>query len=449
MIVKYSQLKQAGATKQQIDAATKKLNLTAEELLYLVNKADPTPEHKFEAWLIKQLVLGKIKLPADSRKVQDKLLMFMSLINKKQIKEKDINKYSYEELTQEIDRILDQDVSSEDTNNKLLSLPGVEIFGQNRDWFILKSEDPESSVALASGTKWCTSNIETAEEYESGLLIVFKKMGKHLEKMFQFTPDGYDFKDIQDNNPTHIEDSLGLLILESTVGTIYGILKTLFIVGWNPPEEIKKKYIMLALPEAHISENLETISETNQHDYRMAFLQYKKRGTDIEFALDLLYSYFDNYPEGIPRWPEFEQAVLKDKYLFDRTDPKVLSVVNMYVEIANTEERIPIDTLCFNFKEKDYNDWAYGMYEYFKKFLSYNRVRIPEFEKYIEKLITKKIPNDAKASVASLIGEYWIRVGKKGEEWPAVEDFLKNNQNGRLPGLYSSGWERYLQAVRG
>ena len=62
MIKKYSQLYLAGATKQQIDTAAKRLNLTPEELLKLVNEADPTNEKKFEAWLIKQLVFKNIRL---------------------------------------------------------------------------------------------------------------------------------------------------------------------------------------------------------------------------------------------------------------------------------------------------------------------------------------------------------------------------------------------------
>ena len=60
----------AGATQEQIVSAAKSLGITAEQLLKLTGDVDPTPEHKFEAWLIKQLKFKNIRLPEDGGRVK-------------------------------------------------------------------------------------------------------------------------------------------------------------------------------------------------------------------------------------------------------------------------------------------------------------------------------------------------------------------------------------------
>ncbi len=452
MIKKYSQLYFAGATQQQIDAVVKKLNIPQDELLYLANEADPTKENRFEAWLIKQMGLKKIQLPGQQKEIYNLLNTFIDLSNKRQLQEKDINKYSYENLQQEIKNIRGQDASQSDAVKKYLQLEGVGIFGQNEDWLILRSEDPESSSILASGTKWCTSDPDVAEDYEI-LLICFEKAGSHLTKRYQLDYTGADIKDIQDNKPDYFPDSLAELIIAGyktnhfNSGYLAETIKSMFISGWKPNPERAKEVISSILSKIHTSEIYDTIEQTNQHDFRDAFLQYEKKMLPLYSLMDLLQEYFTNWYKKIPRWKEFEQAVLKDKQMFNPADPEVLRTIHQYLAAVETEERIPLDKFEFNFKDKDYAQWARDMFDYMTQFLETGK-RLPDFEKYIEKLI-KKIDPASIPNVATLIAEYWIRVAKKEEQWIAVEDFLIKSPDRGSFGSYSHPYDRYVQAVRG
>lgn len=456
MITRYSLLKYfAGATKQQIDAVVKKLGVPAEELLSLANAADPTNENRFEAWVIKQMGLKKIQLPGQQKEIQNLLQTFVDLSNKRQLVEKDINKYSYEKLQQEIKNILEQDISESETLQEYLSLDGVSIFAQNRDWLILRSETAESSAELASGTRWCTSDPEVAEDYAS-LLIIFKKTGRHLEKMYQLAEDGTDLKNIQDQKPGTIEDSLGSLIFEEYKNSSFSdsylveTVKTLFASGWEPSEEKTKEVVEYILPDIHSSDIYETIEITYIHTFRNAYLDYRNRGMDEDYVIELIDEYFTGFHD-VPRWLEFEKEILKGNFLSPK-DERVLSLIYRYlawVPTSETKERIPIDIFCFNIEPVDLTLWARNMYYYFYKVLKTGD-RIPEFESLIEKIIKKEdIPFDY---ITSLIGEYWICVARKGEEWLEVEDFLLDHHlRGAFSadGVYASGWERYAQGLRG
>ncbi len=229
MITKYSHLKLAGATKQQIDTAASKLNISPEELLKLVNKADPTKEKKFEAWLIKQLVFKNIRLPEDAPRIKQVLENFIDLSNKNQLKQRDIQRYkTIQDLETEIDAIKETEVT-EETSEKLkeyLSLPGVSILGQNKEWLILSVKEPESASTLALGTKWCTSNPETAKNYilaNKGLYVVFAKEGTALNKYGQFTGDFSQFKDLKDLEIDQITNSL--FDLAKLIGLPEGLAK--------------------------------------------------------------------------------------------------------------------------------------------------------------------------------------------------------------------------------
>ncbi len=450
MIKKYSQLYFAGATQQQIDAAVKKLGVSPEELLSLANEADPTKENKFEAWVIKQMGLKKIQLPGQQKEIYNLLNIFIDLSNKRQLQERDINKYSYEGLQQEIKNIRGQDVAQSDIVKKYLQLEGVDIFGQNEDWLILRSEEPESSATLASGTKWCTSDPDVASDYES-LFICFEKAGSHLTKSYQFTLDGTDLKDTQDNNPTSFPDSLAELIIYCyktkyiSKGYLAEVIKSMFASGWEPtPDRAKEVIEDIRIP---FSEIYDTIDMTKQHDFRNGFLKYKERTLEEGYVIKLLNEYIDGFHD-VPRWPEFEEGLLQGT-LFSLKKEGVMPLLYKYLAGVQTQERIPVDTLCFKSEPEDISLWARNMYYYFHKFLNTGE-RIPEFEKLIEKIIKK---SDASSNiVASLIGEYWIRVAKRTEEWLEVEDFLLSHQERGAfssDGVYSSGWERYVQGVRG
>lgn len=220
--LKFSQLqKTAGATQQQIDSAVKKLNLSSpEELLNLVNAADPTPEKKFESWLIRQLSNKNIRLPEDNARVQQVLSNFIIYSNKRQLKFRDINQYP---KIHDLERELEEKSGTEFNEKELLTVerlrkfPGVQVF-EGSSYVIAAISNKDSLETLGMGTKWCTRKDYNhgntyAQKYLSesktgNVYIVYEDTGDgSLEKIYQFEDTFDQVMDVEDN-PVDIDSNL-------------------------------------------------------------------------------------------------------------------------------------------------------------------------------------------------------------------------------------------------
>jgi hypothetical protein len=211
-ILKFSNLnKVAGATQQQIDSAVKKLKLSSpEELLNLVNAADPTPEKKFESWLIRQLSNKNIRLPEDNARVQQVLNNFIVYSNKRQLKFRDINQYpKIHDLEKELEEKSKVEFNEKEilTIERLRKFPGVQVF-EGSSYVIAAISDKDSLETLGMGTKWCTrkdyNGGETyAQHYLSQAItgrvyIVYDDIGNSLEKEIQFEDTFDQVMDVDD-----------------------------------------------------------------------------------------------------------------------------------------------------------------------------------------------------------------------------------------------------------
>ena len=213
MICKYSQLKNAAATKDQILAVSKKLNKTPEEISKLTSEVDPTK--KYEVWLLKQMAFMNIRLPEDTERVQNTLKKFEQLNQHKQLQFQNINQYkTIMELEVEIKNKIPKELT--DTYDyrlqEYMNLPGVELYGQNSEYLILEVSDPESLTELGQETGWCTKHLKWATHYivEEGQkqYVVFKKENGKYVKFAQFAEDFSQFKNLDDHEMTEVDDSL-------------------------------------------------------------------------------------------------------------------------------------------------------------------------------------------------------------------------------------------------
>ena len=80
-----------------------------------------------------------------------------------------------------------KNIKSKTETEKEILQSGVEVFGENDDWIVYKTTSPEALSKLSWGTKWCTSDISTAQEYLSDgpMYIIFKKVCKDCLSMIQ------------------------------------------------------------------------------------------------------------------------------------------------------------------------------------------------------------------------------------------------------------------------
>ncbi|MFA5071257.1 MAG: hypothetical protein WC511_02690 [Candidatus Pacearchaeota archaeon] len=471
MILKYSLLKTAGATQQQIDAVSKKFGISPEDLLKRANQFDPTKEKKFEAWVVKQMGFENIRLPEDGNRLKQVLEDFIKLSNKKQISKRDINQYPrIHDLEAEIDKVKGQEVTP-DTSSKLneyLALNGVRVFAQNNDWLILAVDDPGSASQLASGSKWCTSDPSTAEHYisEFWLLVIFKKMGNSLEKMYQATADLAQFMDIKDKRVQGIDSSLVRLIIDSywkelaNAGEDYSIQyephEGLFAFYKNallfalqqktPITPIERQYIV---DKTHPGDVGDVIEKTGDHSFRSILLTSK-------FAsCHYINLYFlDNYNH--PRWPEFEQALVNKQLPKDSTDSNVVEANLAWEYVLNVQ---PFglwrggEDYFLDIEEATYPNtsttvrWYNRMGKYLERNYMIESNKWVSFEDFLLECFQTSKSLKILSMLSSLAAHYYILMGDDNP-WLEIEPYLSKygKDDNMVPQirLSSSPWNAYV-----
>jgi len=163
---------------------------------------------------LKQLALSNIILPEDAERVKRTLRDFEQLNNRNQLKFKNINQYSkIHDLEADIRSVKGSDLEEAFSFDvqKYLQLPGVEVYGQNSEWLILKVSNAESLTKTSDSTEWCTLGLQWANKYineDGAQYVVFKKENSKLIKYAQFSPDFKQFKDIHDEEIMDLPESL-------------------------------------------------------------------------------------------------------------------------------------------------------------------------------------------------------------------------------------------------
>lgn len=355
MIKKYSQLYLAGATKQQIDTAAKRLNLTPEELLKLVNEADPTNEKKFEAWLIKQLVFKNIRLPEDAPRVLQVLQNFIIYSNQNKVKYKDIARYkTIHDLETDLDslRMVSFDPREKMTIETLKSFPGVQVF-KGYNYVIAAISNQKSLETLGLGTKWCTRgdypNGSMAEQY------LEESLTKHLYIMYVELED----------------DSLERYCqFEDTFDQVMDVNDRRIPIRNDMYEDIKEMFYDLNLP----------------NEQNALFYLYKEVGEidELEYLLrdgnvsrEVIISYFDtfNFYGKEPGRDDFILAINNkiSHSAFEYVNFDMNPDVTLYFEYAvmtDTEheiEEIVLETPEF-FEDNDWEDISLSaVFKYYEK----------------------------------------------------------------------------------
>jgi len=237
-ICKYSQLYLSAATKEQINSVAKKLGKSPEEVSQLVSEADISGKKTYEVWLLKQLALNNIILPEDKDSVVRVLNDFEQLNHRRQLKFTNINQYkSINDLKEEIEIIKPRELEEvyDFKMQELLKLPGVKIFGQNSDYFIVEVSNPESLTKFGDSTDWCTRHLDNARNYllETGnQYVVYKKENNKLVKFAQFSQDFKQFQDINNKNILRgLDKNLGKFISEVDVNNV--LKKPIEILKYN------------------------------------------------------------------------------------------------------------------------------------------------------------------------------------------------------------------------
>ena len=181
-----------------------------EEILDVLEKIDPTKNKQYTEWLATQYIKNQFRLE-DYPRVADVLVKFENA--KSRLQQKDINKYTFQSLENEMDKVYNTELASttdrehtakSDNTSTFPVVPDTEVLynGPLGQLSIPKTE--AASCELGRGTKWCTAAARNNQfdNYSSNspLYVWRDKNGEKYQFYFGIGGDSVpQFMDSKDN----------------------------------------------------------------------------------------------------------------------------------------------------------------------------------------------------------------------------------------------------------
>jgi hypothetical protein len=231
----------------RISLLSKKYPSVPEETIRSLSQLDPTHGSLLE-WLTRQVKSGQFRFPEDSFRMSPALSTFLQLKKSPRLLQQhsaspDINKYTFHSLESLHDKISGTSLKTqrqtiEESKSKgaktIYDTPTckiIQIGGPNTDL----EAATQAACTYAKGTKWCTSDPDTAKGYlsENPLYVIFK----NGEKIAQ--TDGHQVMDIRDRDIS-IDRAPNLWKILSKLGIIppamYACSYAIFVLKGRFPE---------------------------------------------------------------------------------------------------------------------------------------------------------------------------------------------------------------------
>jgi hypothetical protein len=298
-------------------ASAKRENITdIDKILATLEDMDPTPNKQYTLWIANQYNKGQFRLE-DKPRIKTALERFMQA--KSRLQEKDIGKYDFYRLEDEMEKIFNPDVGKQEPQTTdTFEIPAeikneVEVLYNGPLGLLAVPKTKKASCILGSGTRWCTAGREDnmfSDYNKQGPLYIWRD--KNGEKyQFHFGKEEFQFMDSKDReiSKTKLKD----------FRTKHPILKKLFD---NIVKNLidNKKAMQLAayadffrkrMPEAEniIAKNAAAAVEYATHIIQDRWPLAEK--TIIKSPKEIV-----NYARYVihDRWPEAEHIVLKDPF---------------------------------------------------------------------------------------------------------------------------------------
>lgn len=132
-----------------VQAAQRDRKQDIDTILTSLESMDPTKNKQYVEWLCRQYIKGMFRLE-DRPHVIDTLTKFEQI--KPRLPQRDINRYTFHNLSDEMDKQYKVELSTDDDNVKDAKILYKGPLGQ-----LSVPLSQEASCALGSGTKWCTA----------------------------------------------------------------------------------------------------------------------------------------------------------------------------------------------------------------------------------------------------------------------------------------------------
>lgn len=174
-----------------------------QQIVAQLAKGDPTKNQQYLQWITNQYLKKQFRLE-DMSRIHDELSKFDKVKNKLDIK--DINKYDYHALSDQVDKIFNQaSIEQEPTTSN--DIKDVKVLYNGPLGTLSIPLTQEASCELGKGTKWCTAanknNLFNTYNKEGPLYIWRDKSGEKYQ--FHF---GGSASQLMDDKDRPISDKL-------------------------------------------------------------------------------------------------------------------------------------------------------------------------------------------------------------------------------------------------
>jgi hypothetical protein len=186
---------------QKLEKAAETLErkrMSAEEIVKKLEEADPTPNKMYLVWIALQYASMKFRLE-DTSRLNGDLKKFDNL--KAKLPNKDIMKYSLEDLYDVIEQNEEVDIRSARQVSKEIKNKGAEKIIDDENFTVLHLKNKEAACYYGKGTKWCTAGDENNQfdNYANqGPLYVILVNDNGKQRKFQMHVESSQFMDERD-----------------------------------------------------------------------------------------------------------------------------------------------------------------------------------------------------------------------------------------------------------
>lgn len=273
-----------------------------------IEKADPTPNKQYMMWLIKQYLNKTFRLEDVSR-ISDVLGSYHKAKPRLDATQKDINKFTFYQLSDLVDSWEDVDVNTASAESTKFNSKNIKVLYDGPLGFLAIPQTKEASCELGRGTKWCTAakNDNRFNQYNNnGPLYVF--IERPGNNKFQFHFESGQFMDSKDRTISY--EKLNYFRTEHPITKKFFAMKEKEIV--KDPRlayQYASNVIQDRWPEVEA-----TIAKDPKWAYYYAYdiIQDSWPEGEAAIAEDAEWAYFYAKDVVYDEWPKGEATIAKD-----------------------------------------------------------------------------------------------------------------------------------------
>jgi hypothetical protein len=185
--------------------------LSLDQIVSGLEQADPTKNKQYLVWIAKQYVEKKFRLE-DASRLKNDLAKFDKVKNT--LENKDIMKYSLDDLYDTIESVDDSAPVSKGEEERQIKSSGAEKIIDDQNFTVIILKNKEAACYYGKGTKWCTAadRDNMFDQYaKDGNLYMIMVNDNGKQRKFQLHFESGQFMDERDRDVNGNKADIDLL----------------------------------------------------------------------------------------------------------------------------------------------------------------------------------------------------------------------------------------------